>query len=149
MNFPHPLNRLSQQSTCLLDLLLQERQALENNHITTLGHLLSQKEECVQQLLQMELELKEQLGRQGFQMDQNGILAWLERQRFSQTLWHQIHATLKVIRDLNNINGLVINRAGRNTQRLLEIITGQSSVTTYRQNGLHFNGKLSRVYGSA
>ncbi|NNM51732.1 MAG: flagellar protein FlgN [Pseudomonadales bacterium] len=149
MNVSHPLQALCQQSMRLLDLLLQERQALQDNHLTTLTGLLSQKEDCVQALMQLEIGFREQVQREGFNLDTDGISAWLERQRYSQLPWTQLKAILQVVRDLNGINGTVISRAERNTQRLLEIITGQPQVNTYRANGLHSASQLSRAYGRA
>lgn len=149
MNIPHPLQVLCQQSLRLLDLLLQERQALQDNHLPTLTSLLSVKEACVQTLIQLELGFREQVQREGFSLTTEGISAWLERQRCSQLPWVQLKAVLHVIRDLNGINGTVISRAERNTQRLLEIITGQPQVNTYRANGLHSASQLSRAYGRA
>ncbi len=149
MNVSHPLQVLCQQSLKLLDLLLQERQALQDNHLSTLTSLLSVKEACVQTLIQLELGFREQVQREGFCLDSEGISAWLERQRYSQLPWIQLKAVLHIVRDLNGINGTVISRAERNTQRLLEIITGQPQVSTYCANGLHSASQLSRAYGRA
>ncbi len=149
MNVPHPLKTLCELATQLMDLLLRERQTLIQNDLTTLADITHRKEACIALLIERELELKELLSRSGLSEKPEDMPIWLERQRFTITPWHQLCATLGIIRNLNSVNGTIINRAERNTQRLLEILTGQPSVTTYRHNGLHSQKSMSRTYGCA
>ncbi len=149
MNVPHPLKTLCEQATLLMDLLLRERQTLVHNDLAMLAEITERKESCIAQLIERELELKDLLSRSGLSEKPEDMPVWLERQRFAITPWYQLRATLGVIRDLNSVNGSIISRAERNTHRLLEILTGQPSVTTYRHNGLHSQKSMTRTYGCA
>lgn len=146
----HPLIALAQESLRLIDILLRERQALADNDMPALTATLGIKEEKLQLLMRLELSFRENLSREGFTPDRPGVQIWLERHRLSSKPWQLLNITLALLRDLNSINGNIVSRSQRTTQRVLEILSGQvNNHSTYQPNGLHSNMKLTRALGKA
>ncbi len=145
----NPVEVLCQHTLRLLDLILQERQALQDHDLDRMGALLGIKEERTQEVMRLELSLRQQLEREGFVVDASGISAWMQRQRFDLSAWRRLRIQLHLLKDLNGINGHIISRAERNTQRLLEILTGQPDSSVYHANGRNSGSRTMRAYGSA
>ncbi len=145
----NPIETLCQHTLRLLDLILQERQALQDHDLDRMGALLGVKEERTQEIMRIELGLRQQLEREGLSMNAQGISAWMQRQRLDLAAWRRLRIQLHLLQDLHGINGHIVSRAERNTQKLLEILTGQPDHSVYRRDGMSRGSRWMRAYGSA
>lgn len=146
----NPVTPLTRSTIKLVDLLLQERQAIADNNPDQLAGIVSAKEALLTDLVRQELSFRNAVTREGFSMDRGSIEAWMERHRLPLISWHSLRATLSVVKELNAINGNVVSRSQRTTRRVLEILSGQpEGGSTYQANGLHSSLKLKRALGNA
>ena len=119
----------------LLATIRREQAALVKADIDAIEALLDEKSDVLQRMNVVVLNRYEALATNGFQPNEEGMAEWLKRQA-KPTLnaaWINFKKTLIQAKELNRLNGLLINKHFTLNQQLL--------------NHLHGNTGLNDVYG--
>ncbi len=135
------LQDITEHLTQLVHTLESEHLALVDNDLDAIIQAASDKN-CLFELLEdLEKERHALLLAAGLDFDRNGIMAYLQR-KTSQTrnetgaLWQQIETLTHQCRRQNQINGIMLEKNRRRTEKALAILKGQTPQTaTYTATG--------------
>ncbi|TFW25044.1 flagella synthesis protein FlgN [Duganella callida] len=128
-----PLNSLREEEhimATLLDLLRQEQHLLVTAEIDGLPALTTRKTALVTQMTVLSAQRHRALGKSGFPAEEAGMDAWIaasgaERDE-SAALWQALLAHTREAKELNRINGMLINKQMAHAQDALQALRPQS-----------------------
>ncbi|VAX12602.1 hypothetical protein MNBD_GAMMA24-243 [hydrothermal vent metagenome] len=121
--------------------LESEHSALAKNDLDIIIQAANNKNRLFELLEDLEHERHELLLAAGLDFDSNGIMAYLQRgtsQTRNETaaIWQQIETLTHQCRKQNQINGIMLEKNRRRTERALAILKGQTPQTaTYSASG--------------
>lgn len=121
--------------------LESEHAALIDNDLDIIIQAASDKNRLFELLEDLEKERHALLLAAGLDFDSNGIMAYLQRSTFrtkNQTAatWQQIETLTHQCRKQNQINGIMLEKNRRRTEKALAILKGQTpQAATYTANG--------------
>ncbi len=122
----------------LLDLLEQEQQSLISGNIQHVNQVLEQKSKTLLDINQFAHQRYKALGHLGFISNEQGMQQWLSKHATKpvQSAWLAAQQSLVKAKELNRVNGLLINRHLQRTQQMLSAIQQKAgSPTLYGANG--------------
>lgn len=131
------LERDTRATIQLLELLGEERNALQQRDAEHLNSIVTKKLACLAQLEQHDGERKQLLARTRCedwpslisQLDPEGLIGL-------SPLWQELVVRLREIAELLEINARIVNRARRSTERLLALLRGQTDpIGVYDRRG--------------
>lgn len=127
--------QLTQSSEQLLDTLKAEYQALKADNIEIIQSLSLQKEQLVNQLNQLEAQRQQWQNTESNAHDFSHFLETLNPS-FADS-WEHIRYTTRLNQQINQTNGMLLNRKHHLAQELLGILTGNdhSSGESYTAQG--------------
>jgi len=110
--------------TALLDVLKQEQNHLVAADIDALTSLTAEKTALVSQMAQLSQQRNAALGAAGFPAREAGMDGWIAAsgETEANTLWQALLANTHEARELNRINGMLINRHMQHTQGALQAL---------------------------
>lgn len=122
----------------LAAVMLKEQDDLIKANIENIPSLLEEKSQLLQQLSQLAHQRYQQLAGLGFEASEDGMQAWAKANKdlSLDSAWEKLRRSLEKTRELNRLNGLLINKyLTRNQQTLqaLQVNTGASNL--YGPNG--------------
>jgi flagella synthesis protein FlgN len=136
------LDQESQLCTRLLSALNAEHEALKLRDTSALDRAVQDKEACVSELEQNELALFQILSHCGFSNDTNGFQQYLDSLSGNddpyniRSRWKTLSGQIAECRQLNQVNGRILNASLANTQQLLNLLNGREpDVGTYKPSG--------------
>jgi flagella synthesis protein FlgN len=105
----------------LVDMMKQEQQLLVNADADGLAALMPQKTKSVQQLAALSVERHRALGAAGFAASESGMEPWLAASGApdARAQWGQLLDLTAQAKELNRVNGMLINKQLANTQTVL------------------------------
>ena len=122
----------------LLDLLEQEREAMEQRNRKELTDIVSAKTECMQRIDQQAVcryHILENLHREGSEQEWKALVLEQTNDAIKED-WQQLIDTLHQCRHLNEVNGRLISRGQQTLGKLLSILRGQlDPPQLYNQRG--------------
>jgi flagella synthesis protein FlgN len=122
----------------LLKVLSREQSSLVMTDIDAIEILIEEKSELLQ-LIDMTVKSRyEALAAKGFESNENGMVAWLKVQANPaiNDLWQNFQKTLSQAKEMNRLNGMLINKHFNRNQQLLNHLQGNSSSgDVYAKNG--------------
>jgi len=106
---------------CLIDLMKQEQQflvAADTDGLTTLTPL---KNDLIEQMAQLAGQRHQNLAADGFEASETGMEAWLDSINDSDAaaLWQALLATTAEAKEMNRVNGMLINKQLAHNQILI------------------------------
>jgi flagellar biosynthesis protein FlgN len=127
----------SQAVVVLLDLLEQEQQALIRADIKLIADLVASKSQALSSIHQHAQTRYKTLKQLGFKDDELGMEDWLKNQHKSvQSFWLSAQQTLLKAKELNRVNGILIQKHMQRTQQMLNVIQQKSGTEqVYGPNG--------------
>ncbi len=133
----------TQAVTRLADLLEQEQNHLIHADLDQMQLLLEEKSRLLQTIAQSSQQRYRSLSSAGFDANENGMADWLKQQskQAMQTAWLTMQQTLVKVKELNRINGLLIQKHITRNQQLLNVLQGQNEAG-------HFYGPNGHVTSS-
>ena len=152
MTSPHAtLTAEHQRIAALVELMKQEQQLLVAADADGLAGLTPRKVVLVQELAQLSRERHIALGRAGFAADEAGMEPWLAAHGddAARAAWSQLLAGTAEAKELNRVNGLLINRQMAHTQTVLTALrtpTAGAESTLYGAKGQTFGSGPSRRF---
>jgi flagella synthesis protein FlgN len=107
--------------TTLVDLMKQEQQFLVSADSDGLNTITPQKSSLVQQMASLASQRHQALGAAGFPAREAGMEDWLASANDSaaRTLWLDLLERTREAKELNRVNGILINKQLTNTQVVL------------------------------
>ncbi len=138
--------------SALVDLMKQEQQLLVAADALGVGELTSRKVTLVQELAQLSRERHAALGLAGYAASEAGMEPWLAAQgdEAARAVWAQLLALTANAKELNRVNGMLINRQMAHNQSVLNALrtptTGAAESTLYGAKGQTFGSAPSRRF---
>ncbi len=122
----------------LLDALSREQSSLVMADIDAIEDLMKEKSDLLQRI-NMAAKLRYgDLAVNGFEANESGMLAWLKRQAKPalNQQWLNFQKTLSQAKEMNRLNGILINKHFNRNQQLLNHIQGNAHANhVYGKNG--------------
>ena len=137
-----PLDNLREEAhimTTLLDLLKQEQQLLVSAEIEGLDAVTHKKNALVHQMTVLSAQRHHALGKAGFPAEEAGMEAWIAASGEADLAdaWHALLDTTRQAKEVNRVNGMLINKQISNTQGALQALQPQAaSGQTYSATGM-------------
>ncbi|MRW83306.1 flagellar protein FlgN [Pseudoduganella sp. FT26W] len=129
-----PLNSLREEAhimATLLDVLRQEQQLLVAADMEGLPAVTTRKTALVTQMTLLSAQRHRSLGKCGFPAEEAGMDAWIaasgEARDESATLWSALLQHTRDAKELNRVNGMLINKQMGHTQDALQALRPQGS----------------------
>jgi flagella synthesis protein FlgN len=123
----------------LVDLMKQEQQLLVNADVDGLAALMPQKTKSVQQLAALSVERHRALGAAGFAASESGMEPWLAANGApdARAQWDRLLALTAEAKELNRVNGMLINKQLAHTQTVLGALrpAAAGDAAVYGANG--------------
>lgn len=124
----NPADSLSEEHKAiraLTKLLQQEQEQLVAGDIEAIAALTEPKAKAAVHMAELTAGRHKALAKAGFEAGESGMKAWLETPAASavaQKSWHELIALAKVGKELNRINGTLINKQMIRNQNVLNIL---------------------------
>lgn len=119
-------------------LLSREQVSLINADIDAIESLLDEKNVLLQAINQSVQVRYQALSDAGYQPNENGMEAWVEKSasvRYIQ-LWRDFQKTLEQAKELNRLNGQLVNKHFNRNQQFLQHLKGDfANGEVYGRNG--------------
>ncbi|MRW92114.1 flagellar protein FlgN [Duganella sp. FT80W] len=150
-----PLNSLREEEhimSTLLDLLRQEQRLLVTAEIESLPALTSRKTALVTQMTLLSAQRHRSLGKCGFPAEEAGMDAWIaasgDARDESASLWQALLQHTREAKELNRVNGMLINKQMAHTQDALQAMRPQGAASTnfYGPSGISTSLPRSRGF---
>ena len=155
MTRPHAtLPAEHERLSALLELMKQEQQLLMAADADALAELTPHKVALVQELAQLSRQRHATLGGMGFEASEAGMEAWAVSHADAETRagWSGLLAAAAEAKELNRVNGLLINRQLAHNQTVLQALrtpTGAAESTLYGAKGQTFGAGAARRFLAA
>ncbi len=126
------LQNIQQQSQQLLNCLINEKQALDNNHLEELTELANQKQTLLEKLNQLDKQRVAEAPAKNF----NTFIANSKNKKLIAQ-WNSTRQSIASCQQQNEVNGRLLNKRSQINQDILSILSGQSQSTneTYNAQG--------------
>lgn len=125
-------------ANALLATIRSEQSALVRADIDAIEALLDEKSEVLQRMNVVVLNRYDALAANGFEPNEIGMSEWLKKQAKPalNEAWAVLKKTLIQAKELNRLNGILINKQFNLNQQLLNHLQGNSGVgDVYGRNG--------------
>ncbi len=135
--------------TDLLDILKQEQRSLVAADIDLLATLTPRKSELLSQLAALATVRHQALGSAGFEAREAGMEVWLcaHGTPEDKSLWNSVLANTREAKELNRLNGMLINKQLSHTQGALQALRPPSPAgAVYGPSGRTTTSTTSRGF---
>lgn len=131
----------------LLNDLQSEQSALVSADLDTIERMVDKRVELLQALGSAANARYDALAAEGFESNEQGMAVWLKKQS-SKTLeqaWESFQQQLVQAKELNRLNGILINKNFQRNQEKLDALNGKSSAPQfYGKNGRAHRANTTR-----
>lgn len=146
-----PMSSLREEQrviTALIAVLKQEQQFLLAADIDGLTALTPQKSTLVNDMAVLASQRHSALGAAGFKAEEAGMEAWLAASGDPDALafWQQVLAQTHEAKELNRLNGMLINKHLSHTQGALQALRPQVQSNVYGPSGQTTSTTLRRGF---
>lgn len=126
--------------TCLIDLMKQEQQFLVAANTDGLATLTPLKTQLIEHMAALAAQRHQSLARAGFAASESGMTSWLERTSNPTVVagWQQLLAKTADAKELNRVNGMLINKHMAHNQGLINAMrtpAGAADTSFYGPQG--------------
>jgi flagella synthesis protein FlgN len=122
----------------LLKVLSREQSSLVMSDVDAIEMLMEEKSELLQ-LINIAVKSRyAALAAKGFESNETGMIAWLKVQSNPaiNDLWQNFQKSLSHAKEMNRLNGMIINKHFNRNQQLLNHLQGNSGgADVYAKNG--------------
>jgi len=130
----------------LLFLLSREQVSLINADIDSIESMLDEKGNLLQRINASVQVRYKALFKAGFEPNENGMAAWVRKDTLPQQVeaWQNFQKTLEQAKELNRLNGQLINKHFNRNQQFINHLHGAPSTGVYGPNGQTTSQSYSR-----
>lgn len=113
----------------LVLLLSQEQISLVDMDIDVVEQVIDEKSILIQKITEATKTRHQVLGKAGFDANENGMATWIRASESKQmhTAWEAFQAQLAQAKELNRVNGQMINQHFKRNQQALNTLQGKPS----------------------
>lgn len=129
-----PLNSLREEQqimSTLVDILKQEQQLLVAAEMDGMSAITTKKNLLVNQMTMLSAQRHRALGKAGYPAEEAGMDAWVaasgDDAREATSLWQALLQHTREAKELNRINGMLINKQMHHTQAALQALRPASA----------------------
>ena len=147
-----PLNSLREEEhimSTLLDVLRQEQQMLVTADMEGLPAITTRKTALVTQMTLLSAQRHRSLGKCGFPAEEAGMDAWIaasgDARAESERLWGALLQHTRAAKELNLLNGVLINKQMGHTQSALQALSPKGA-NFYSPGGMSTSLPRSRGF---
>ncbi|RZT08998.1 flagella synthesis protein FlgN [Duganella sp. CF402] len=147
-----PLNSLREEEhimSTLLDVLREEQQLLVTAEIEGLPAVTTRKTALVTQMTLLSAQRHRALGKSGFPAEEAGMDAWIAAsgaaREESASLWQSLLQHTREAKELNRVNGMLINKQMGHTQGALQALSPKGA-NFYSPGGISTSLPRSRGF---
>lgn len=124
----------------LVSLLSTEQTSLIDMDIDVIEHLLDEKSELIKQITESSRNRHQALGKAGFDANENGMATWVRTnaEQKMEAAWQAFQTQLEQAKELNRVNGQMINQHFQRNQQALNQLQGtapNAGASVYGPNG--------------
>lgn len=121
---PSPIDTLNDEQqliSSLLHLMKREQEFLVSADADGLGTITPEKAQLMNQLAILANKRHQSVGAAGFTADEAGMQAWVESDsgKDAAGAWHQLLQLTREAKELNRVNGMLINKQMAHNQNLI------------------------------
>lgn len=123
----------------LVSLLEKEQASLVNMDIDTVENILDEKSVLIQKIAESSKLRHSELEKAGFDADENGMANWIRVNKRAHAAWEAFQEQLAKAKELNRVNGQMINQHFKRNQQAFNALQGNMTNTdagVYGANGL-------------
>lgn len=135
----NPASKLQEETAtaqALLELLKQEQARLIAADIDQLPALIEEKARLVTRMTELAHHRYQALAAAGFEPRETGMQTWIDKEpAASGQSWNHLIALAQAAKEMNRINGILINKHISNNQMTLTVLQGGNGQTFYGPNG--------------
>lgn len=138
--------------TDLVALLEKEQRTLVDMDIDEMERILDQKSVLIQHITTSSRHRHQALAKAGFDASENGMANWVRVNAREHAAWETFQANLEKAKELNRVNGQVINQHFKRNQQAVNQLQGNkanASAGLYGANGQTSTARHSRAVLSA
>jgi flagella synthesis protein FlgN len=140
-----------QQIAALVELMKREQQLLIDADADGLAEITPQKAQLVQQMAKLATERHRALGAAGFAAAESGMEPWLAVSADAEVRakWDRLLALTREAKELNRVNGMLINKQMAHTQNVLNAMrppSASADAGVYGASGQTMTGGPSRRF---
>ncbi|WP_256079185.1 flagella synthesis protein FlgN [Massilia sp. YIM B04103] len=151
MNTVSPMASLHAEQnliSALLEILKLEQKHLVAADIDSLTALTPQKTALVNQMAVLASQRHSALGAAGYAAQESGMEAWLAASgdATAHSLWQQVLELTREAKEMNRLNGVLINKHLNHTQGALNALRPQTQSQVYGPSGHATAGRSSRGF---
>lgn len=142
----------AKQLSSLVSLLQKEQASLVDMDIDTIEHILDEKSVLIQKIAESSKLRHTALAKAGFDANENGMANWIRAHEHDHNAWEKFQTNLETAKELNRVNGQVINQHFKRNQQAINQLQGKpanNNAGLYGANGQTSNGNRSRGVLSA
>lgn len=135
--------------TALLEILKEEQQYLVAADIDNLSAVTPRKSELLSQMAVLASERHKALAQAGFEAREAGMEVWLAAHGTPEdnALWNTVLEQTREAKELNRLNGMLINKQLSHTQSALQTLRPQGQAgTVYGPSGRTTTSNTSRGF---
>jgi len=134
--------------TALHDVLREEQELLVAADIDNLDGLTPRKAELINEMALQANQRHRALGAAGCAKSEAGMESWLNDHgtRDDRALWSEVLDQTRKAKELNRLNGMLINRQLSHTQGALHALRPQSQANVYGPSGRTATSTVSRGF---
>lgn len=147
-----PLNSLREEAhimSTLLDVLREEQHLLVTAEIEGLPAITTRKTALVTQMTLLSAQRHRSLGKSGFPAEEAGMDAWIAAsgaaREESASLWQSLLQHTRDAKELNRVNGMLINKQMGHAQGALQALSPKSA-NVYGPGGMSTSLPRSRGF---
>jgi flagellar biosynthesis protein FlgN len=112
----------------LVALLSKEQASLVNMDIDVIESILDEKSALIKQITESSKVRHQALGKAGFDANENGMATWIRAnaKQKEEVSWKAFQAQLEQAKELNRVNGQMINQHFKRNQQALNQLQGKA-----------------------
>ena len=144
----HSLRAEHKLITALHDVLQQEQELLVAADIESLDQLTPRKAELINEMALLANQRHRALGAAGCPPREAGMESWLDTHGTAddRKLWNDVLDQTREAKELNRLNGMLINRQMSHTQGALQALRPQAQAGVYGPSGRTATNTVSRGF---
>jgi len=131
----------------LLFLLSREQISLVNADIDSIEAMLDEKGALLQRINASVQDRYKALFKAGYEPNENGMAAWVRKDTLPKQVeaWQSFQKTLDQAKEMNRLNGQLINKHFNRNQQFINHLQGASGTGVYGPNGQTASQSYSRA----
>jgi flagella synthesis protein FlgN len=151
---PKPADSLANELAAMIrlqELLQEEQTALVNGAVDSLPELIRAKGFLIPEITALADGRHQLLVAAGLSASEDGMQNWIDSESTAeeQQSWSELLTLAKSVKEMNRVNGVLINKQTQTNQQMMRLLRGKISNTFYGPDGQSSMKTDVRNFGAA